>query len=144
MVTALSAVFRTGITRIRRDATYAAEAQQHAFASQRASIFTWTGDVIAQKQDVGGVLVCCEHRQDRLDLILAHQHDDQIVGIVWRELFHDSDARRRAFSGQGVFQHDAVLAQIGQALSTREDRGIVSGCLQPRRKETAERACSVD
>jgi len=73
-----------------------------------------------------------------------HNSSGRASEVKRAEVTPASDARRRALAGQGVFQHDAMLAQIGQALSARKNRDVVSGRLQPRCEETAKRACSVD
>ena len=83
---------------------------------------TWDpGEVDSGGGKVGGGAVGGQDGQNPIQLILAYQHHDPVVGVIRRQSFDDAHRRDRPRTGRGLFQHEAVLAQIGKTPSPLQD-----------------------
>jgi len=97
------------------------KADQDPLPAQRFDQFPRPGGVVHQKQDAGGMRVCRQDGQDLQRVVLAHDDQHQVVGVLGRERLDDVYAGDRLLLRSHVVQHDAALMQVDQALPARQD-----------------------
>ena len=76
--------------------------------------------------------------------VLAHDHQHQVVSIAGGKLLDDVGVAGGLLAGLDVFQHQAVLAQLFQALAARQQGYIVAALHQPGSEQAAQWTSAID
>jgi len=118
------------------------EADQDPLSPERLDQRTRPGRVVHQEQHVRDVRIGGQGGKKGQRLVLAHDDQRQVVGIIRGKRFDQRHMIRCPFIRLHVMEDDPVLPQVIQPAAARQQGYIVPGLVQASRKQAAQGARS--
>jgi hypothetical protein len=119
------------------------ETHHDPFLPQRIDQFPRPGGVVHQKEHIGRVLIGPQNRQDLDGAVFTHDHQHQVIRVLWRKPLDEARMRHRLPAGLCINQDEATFFQIGQALPARQQGNIMPGFVQAGSIQAAQRTRAV-